>query len=156
MQFCKTINLKFAPMEKAPIATVFRKESFNAAHRLHNPDWDTATNQKVFGKCNNPNYHGHNYRLIVGVKGEIDPGTGYVIDMKVLSALIENEIIERYDHRNLNLDVPEFKDTNPSAENIAIEIWKRLHNKLPAKFQISVRLYETDHNYVEYTGPVND
>lgn len=132
--------------------SVFRKERFNAAHRLHNPLWDDAKNALIFGKCNNPNYHGHNYELIVEVRGEIDPETGYVIDMKVLSGMISEEITERYDHKNLNLDVEEFKQLNPTAENIAVVIWQRLRNRLDARFELRIRLYETERNFVEFSG----
>ena len=120
---------------------VFRKEHFNAAHRLH---------ERVYGKCNNPNYHGHNYELIVQVIGELDPDTGYVIDMKILSDLIKTEVLDRFDHRNLNLDTEEFKDLNPSAENIAIVIYDLLRNKLNPNLDIKIRLYETERNFVEY------
>lgn len=132
--------------------SVFRKERFNAAHRLNNPKWDDEQNARVFGKCNNPNYHGHNYELIVEVRGEIDPETGYVIDMKVLSDLISEEITERYDHKNLNLDVEEFKQLNPTAENIAVVIWQRLRTRLDARFELRIRLYETERNFVEFSG----
>jgi 6-pyruvoyltetrahydropterin/6-carboxytetrahydropterin synthase len=106
----------------------------------------------VFGKCSYPNYHGHNYDLIVEVKGETDPETGYVIDMKVLSTIVKVEVTERYDHRNLNLDLEEFKNLNPTAENIAVVIWNRLRSKLEAKYELSIRLYETERNFVEYNG----
>jgi 6-pyruvoyltetrahydropterin/6-carboxytetrahydropterin synthase len=132
--------------------SVFRKEHFNAAHRLNNPSWDSETNRRIFGKCNNPNFHGHNYELIVRVDGEIDPETGYVIDMKILSDIIHEEVIERYDHRNLNLDVEDFRDQNPTAENIVVAIWNRIKNRLNDKYQLMVRLYETERNFVEYTG----
>lgn len=132
--------------------SVYRKERFNAAHRLFNPKWDEHKNFEVFGKCSYPNYHGHNYDLIVEVKGEIDPETGYVIDMKVLSAIIKAEVTERYDHRNLNLDLEEFKNLNPTAENIAVVIWNRLKSKLDARYELSIRLYETERNFVEYNG----
>jgi 6-pyruvoyltetrahydropterin/6-carboxytetrahydropterin synthase len=132
--------------------SVFRKERFNAAHRLFNPKWDEQKNFEVFGKCSYPNYHGHNYDLIVEVKGDIDPETGYVIDMKVLSAIIKAEVTERYDHRNLNLDLEEFKNLNPTAENIAVVIWNRLKSKLDARYELSIRLYETERNFVEYNG----
>ncbi len=132
---------------------VFRKEHFNAAHRLNNPEWDNATNTKVFGKCNNPNYHGHNYELIVKLTGEPDAATGYVYDMKILSDLIQDNIIERFDHKNLNEDTAEFKNLNPSAENIAIVIYNILRSKIDPKFEIQIRLYETERNFVEY--PVN-
>ncbi len=132
--------------------SVYRKERFNAAHRLFNPKWDEQKNFEVFGKCSYPNYHGHNYDLIVEVKGEIDSETGYVIDMKVLSAIIKAEVTERYDHRNLNLDLEEFKNLNPTAENIAVVIWNRLKSKLDARYELSIRLYETERNFVEYNG----
>jgi 6-pyruvoyltetrahydropterin/6-carboxytetrahydropterin synthase len=130
---------------------VFRKEHFNAAHRLYNPVWSDEKNNDVFGKCNNPNYHGHNYNLEVKVIGEIDPVTGYVIDIKHLSDAIKENILDVFDHKNLNLDVPDFKALNPTAENIAIVIHQKLEKALnnPA-FDIQVRLYETDRNYVEY------
>ncbi len=130
--------------------SVYRKTHFNAAHRLHNPDWDVATNQKVFGKCNHPNFHGHNYDLIVKVSGEVDPRTGYVIDMKILKDLVQAHVLDRFDHKNLNLDTQEFKHLNPTAENIAIVIWQILRPLLDNKFELSIRLYETERNFVEY------
>ena len=133
---------------------VFRKESFNAAHRLHNPVWDEATNEKIFGKCNLPNYHGHNYDLVVKVVGLPDPKTGFVMDMKVLSDLIKEQVIERFDHKNLNLDTSEFKELNPTAENIAMVIYDLLRSKIDAALQIQVRLYETPRNFVEYPAVV--
>lgn len=129
---------------------VYRKEHFNAAHRLHNPAWDDATNQKVFGKCNNPRYHGHNYELIVKLTGTPDPGTGYVYDMKLLGDLVQEVVIERFDHRNLNEDTEEFKNLNPSAENIAVVIYNLLRSRIDRKFDLQVRLYETERNFVEY------
>ncbi|HQV53991.1 MAG: 6-carboxytetrahydropterin synthase [Chitinophagaceae bacterium] len=129
---------------------VFRKEHFNAAHRLFNPGWDDETNEKIFGKCSLPNFHGHNYELEVKVVGEPDPQTGYVMDMKVLSDLIKNEIHSRFDHKNLNLDTEEFKGVNPTAENIAIVIYELLRKKIESKFDLQIRLYETPRNYVEY------
>jgi 6-pyruvoyltetrahydropterin/6-carboxytetrahydropterin synthase len=129
---------------------VYRREHFNAAHRLHNPAWDEATNQRVFGKCNNPHYHGHNYELVVKVTGEPDAGTGYVMDMKVLSDIIQAHVVERFDHKNLNLDTDEFKNLNPSAENIAIVIHGILRPHIPEDCQLQVRLYETPRNFVEY------
>ena len=133
-------------------ATVTRKTVFNAAHRLYNPKWDDATNEKIFGLCNNPNYHGHNYVLLVHITGEINPDTGYVIDLKILSDLIFEHIEEKFDHRNLNLDVPEFKTLIPSAENIAKVIWEILRNVIDKQFDLKVTLYETEKNSVEYTG----
>ncbi len=132
---------------------VFRKEHFNAAHRLFNPDWDEATNEKVFGKCSWPNYHGHNYELEVKVTGVPDEKTGYVMDMKVLSDLIKAEIHSRFDHKNLNLDTEEFKSINPTAENIVIVIYDLLRKKIDSKLDLQIRLYETPRNFVEY--PVN-
>jgi len=132
--------------------SVFRKENFNAAHRLHNPEWDAETNRRIFGKCNNPNFHGHNYELVVQVTGEPDPDTGYVIDMKILSDIIHEEVIQRYDHRNLNLDVDDFRELNPTAENIVVSIWSRIRNRLNDRYDLTVRLYETERNFVEYNG----
>lgn len=134
------------------LITVCRTEHFNAAHRLHNPAWDDARNQRVFGKCNNPNFHGHNYNLTVRLTGEIDPETGYVYDLKRLSDLIKHEVLDRYDHRNLNLDTEEFRHLNPTAENIIVVIWQRLRPHLDAALALSVTLYETDRNFVEYHG----
>lgn len=130
--------------------SVYRKEHFNAAHRLHNPLWDDATNKEVFGKCNNPHYHGHNYELIVKVTGLPDPKTGYVIDMKVLSDIIQNEVVEKFDHKNLNEDCREFVQLNPTAENIAIVIYNLLRDKINPILDLQVRLYETERNFVEY------
>lgn len=129
---------------------VFRKESFNAAHRLNNPSWDEATNKAIFGKCNNPNFHGHNYELFVKVVGIPDTQTGYVMDMKVLSDLIQHHVIEKFDHRNLNEDCVEFKNMNPTAENIAIVIYNILKDKINPELELQVRLYETERNFVEY------
>ena len=132
--------------------TVCRTEHFNAAHRLHNPAWSAEHNQQVFGKCNNPNYHGHNYNLTVRLTGEVDPETGYVYDLKRLSDLIKAEVLDRFDHRNLNLDTEDFRMLNPTAENIAVVIWQRLRAHLAATLALSVTLYETDRNFVEYHG----
>ena len=129
---------------------VYRKEHFNAAHRLHNPMWDEARNNSVFGKCNNPNFHGHNYELIVKVTGVPDAVTGYVYDMKLLSDLIKENVLERFDHKNLNLDTLEFKELNPTAENIVVVIYNILREKIEAAFELKVRLYETERNFVEY------
>lgn len=129
---------------------VFRKEHFNAAHRLHNPEWSDEKNQEVFGKCNNPNYHGHNYNLIVKVAGEPDPQTGYVCDMKFLSDTIKENVTDRFDHKNLNIDVPEFRNVNPTAEHIAVVIWNILRDKIDNKLDLKVTLYETERNFVEY------
>jgi 6-pyruvoyltetrahydropterin/6-carboxytetrahydropterin synthase len=130
--------------------TVFRKEHFNAAHRLHNPEWSDDRNREVFGKCNNPYFHGHNYELIVEVTGEIDPETGYVIDMKVLSDIIRMHILDLFDHRNLNQEVPHFKSLIPSAENIAVVIWQILRDKIDRQLELAVTLYETERNFVRY------
>ena len=132
--------------------TVCRKEHFNAAHRLFNPAWDEARNQQVFDKCNNPNYHGHNYELIVRLTGAIDPETGYVYDLKRLSDLIKREILDTFDHRNLNLDTEEFRHLNPTAENIAVVIWQKLRAHVESHLLLSVTLYETERNFVEYHG----
>jgi 6-pyruvoyltetrahydropterin/6-carboxytetrahydropterin synthase len=132
--------------------TVCRKEHFNAAHRLHQPAWTAEKNTAVFGKCNNPHFHGHNYELIVKLRGDIDPETGYVFDMKMLSDLIKLEIIDKFDHKNLNLDAAEFQHLNPTAENIAVVIWNRLRQKISTNYDLSVTLYETGRNFVEYNG----
>ena len=132
--------------------TVNRRITFNAAHRLNNPAWDEETNKRVFGLCNNPNYHGHNYVLIVKVTGDIDPETGYVIDLKILKDIVDQSITDRFDHRNLNLDVVEFKNLNPTAENIAVVVWNIIREKLDPKFDLSIVLYETERNFVEFSG----
>ena len=129
---------------------VFRKEHFNAAHRLHNPEWSKEQNQEIFDKCNNEYYHVHNYELIVKVTGEPNPETGYVYDMKVLSDLIKENVLERFDHKNLNLDVEEFKHLNPTAENIAVVIYNILRTKIEPSLDLKITLYETERNFVEY------
>jgi len=129
---------------------IVRCEHFNAAHRLHNKNWSDQKNKDVFGKCNNPNYHGHNYDLEVKVIGDCDPETGYVIDTKILSDLIKKYVLDRYDHKNLNLDTQEFKDVNPTAENIAISIYNLLKPKLASDLELKITLYETPRNFVEY------
>jgi 6-pyruvoyltetrahydropterin/6-carboxytetrahydropterin synthase len=129
---------------------VFRKEHFNAAHRLHNPAWSIEKNNSVFGKCSNPNYHGHNYDLIVKVVGMPDPETGYLIDLKFLSDLVKEYVLQKFDHKNLNLDTIEFKNLNPTAENIAIVIYNILREKIDKKLDLQIRLYETERNFVEY------
>ena len=129
---------------------VFRKEHFNAAHRLNNASFDQQKNAAVFGKCNYPNFHGHNYDLIVKVVGEPDPATGFVIDLKVLSDIIKENVLDRFDHKNLNLDTKEFRELNPTAENIAIVIYNILREKIDASLSLQVRLYETERNFVEY------
>ena len=131
---------------------VFRQEHFNAAHRLNNPAWDEATNRRVFGKCNLPHYHGHNYELIVKVTGEPDEQTGFVMDMKVLSDIIQDKVVNKFDHRNLNLDTEEFRNLNPTAENIAIVIHDLLRPEIDDALELKVILYETPRNYVEYPG----
>ena len=132
--------------------TVNRNAHFNAAHRLYNAEWSDARNALVFGKCANPHYHGHNYDLTVSVKGEIHPDTGFVMDMKVLKNLIEVEIEEKLDHKNLNEEVEEFKTLNPTAENIAVVIWNKLRSKLDEKLELTITLYETPRNFVTYSG----
>jgi 6-pyruvoyltetrahydropterin/6-carboxytetrahydropterin synthase len=129
---------------------VYRKEHFNAAHRLENPAWDASRNSSVFGKCNLPHYHGHNYELIVKLVGEPDPATGFVMDLKVLSDLIQEKVLIKFDHKNLNLDTEEFKNLNPTAENIAIVIYELLRPHIPAALDLQIRLYETERNFVEY------
>jgi len=129
---------------------VSRKEHFNAAHRLFNPQWSEEKNNEVFGKCNNPNYHGHNYELIVTVTGEPDERTGYVMDMKVLSDIIKEHVLKHFDHKNLNLDTAYFKNLNPTAENIAIVIWRILRQHIDNQLDLKIRLYETERNFVEY------
>ncbi|PTX59048.1 6-pyruvoyltetrahydropterin/6-carboxytetrahydropterin synthase [Kordia periserrulae] len=132
--------------------TVSRRAHFNAAHRLYRPDWDDAKNDAVFGKCNNPNYHGHNYEMIVSVTGPINPETGFVMDVKVLKDLIKAEVEDAFDHKNLNLDVPEFKNLNPTAENIVVVIWNKLRKHIAASLALEVVLYETPRNFVKYAG----
>lgn len=130
--------------------SVFRKAHFNAAHRLHNPAWTDEKNHEVYGLCNNPNYHGHNYELEVKVSGEVDPETGYLIDLKILKDIIRDHVEKRFDHKNLNLDTEEFKNLIPSAEHICFVIWGILRSHLDSRYDLSVRLYETPRNYVEY------
>lgn len=130
--------------------TVFRKAHFNAAHRLHNPAWTDERNKEVFGLCNNPHYHGHNYELEVSVTGEVNPDTGYLIDLKILKDVIREQVEKRFDHKNLNLEVEEFKLLNPTAENICFVIWRILTKHLDNRYDIGVRLYETPRNFVEY------
>lgn len=130
--------------------SVYRKEHFNAAHRLHNPKWSPEQNELVFGKCNNPNFHGHNYELIIKLSGHPNPETGYVYDLKKLSDLIKENILDNFDHKNLNEDVQEFKQLNPTAENIAIVIYNILREKIEPELDLKITLYETERNYVEY------
>lgn len=132
--------------------TVSRSAHFNAAHRLYRKDWTEEQNNAVFGKCNNPNFHGHNYELIVSVTGAIDPDTGYVIDIKILKDIITDEVETPFDHKNLNLDVPEFADLNPTAENIAVVIWNRIRRRIAEDKSLEITLYETPRNFVTYKG----
>ncbi len=132
--------------------TLYRKAHFNAAQRLYKAGWSDEKNLEVFGKCSNPNYHGHNYELIVGVSGKVDLETGYLLDLKTLKDIIRDEVETPFDHKNLNIEVPEFKDLNPTVENIAMVIWNKLRKRLDDKFDLSVKLYETPRNFVLYTG----
>jgi len=135
-----------------PRVTVHRKAHFNAAHRLYRKDWSDEKNFKVFNKCSNPNFHGHNYELIVSLTGEIDNETGYVFDLGILKNHIKSEIEDAFDHKNLNLEVPEFKDLNPTAENICVVTYQKLRNLLPTNLDLEVTLYETPRNFVSYSG----
>ena len=135
-----------------PRITAYRKAHFNAAHRLYRPDWSDEKNAKVFGKCNNPYFHGHNYEIIVAVTGEIDPETGYVIDLGVLKKIIRSEIEEAFDHKNLNMEVEEFKNLNPTAENICVVSYQKLRKHLPENLDLEITLYETPRNFVRYSG----
>jgi 6-pyruvoyltetrahydropterin/6-carboxytetrahydropterin synthase len=130
--------------------SVFRKEQFNAAHRLYNPAWKEEKNEAIFGKCNNPNFHGHNYELVVRIIGELDPETGYVYDLKKLKEVIRESVIKRFDHKNLNLDTEEFRNMNPTAENIAVAIYNLLRDRIEENYEIKITLYETERNFVEY------
>lgn len=132
--------------------TISRKAHFNSAHRLFNPNWDDAKNFLIFGKCSNPNFHGHNYELIVSITGEIDPETGFVMNLDQLKEIIFQEIDEYLDHKNLNLEIAEFKNLNPTVENIAVVIWNRIRAKLDLKLALKITLYETPRNFVEYSG----
>ena len=132
--------------------TVSRKAHFNAAHRLYRKDWTDEKNNLVFGKCNNPNYHGHNYDIIVSVTGEIDVETGYVIDIQILKDIIKTEVEDAFDHKNLNIEIPEFKDLNPTAENIVVVIYNKIKTKLASHLELEVTLYETARNFVKYSG----
>ncbi len=132
--------------------TVHRKAHFNAAHRLYRKDWSFEKNDAVFGLCNNPNFHGHNYELVASVTGDIDPETGFVIDVKILKDIIKAEVENALDHKNLNVEVPEFQDLNPTAENIAVFIYNKVKAKLDAKFHLEITLYETPRNFVTYSG----
>ena len=134
------------------IVTVSRKAHFNAAHRLYRKDWSDEKNEQVFGKCSNPNFHGHNYELIVSVTGKIDKQTGFVIDMKILKQIIKEEVEDAFDHKNLNVEVEEFKNLNPTAENIVIVIYNKIRQRLDALLDLEVTLYETPRNFVTYSG----
>ena len=134
------------------IVTVTRRSHFNAAHRLHNPDWSSEKNKKVYGVCNRENYHGHNYDLLVSVTGPINEESGYLMDMKDLKLIIKEEVLDRFDHKNLNLDTEEFKNLNPTAENISVVIWNLIRPRIPAVYELKVKLYETERNIVEYEG----
>lgn len=135
-----------------PKVTVHRKAHFNAAHRLFRKDWSDAKNQEVFGRCSNTNYHGHNYELIVSLTGEVNPETGYVFDLGVLKEYIKTEVEDCFDHKNLNLDVPEFESLNPTAENISVVIYDKLKKLIPKHLQLKITLYETPRNFVTYSG----
>jgi 6-pyruvoyltetrahydropterin/6-carboxytetrahydropterin synthase len=132
--------------------TVSRKAHFNAAHRLYRPDWTDEKNDAIFGKCNNPNFHGHNYELVVSVTGSIDPETGYVIDVKELKQIIYDQVEKPFDHKNLNLDVADFKNLNPTAENIVVVIWQKIKTCISESHELEVVLYETPRNFVSYKG----
>ena len=132
--------------------TISRKAHFNAAHRLYRKDWSMEKNTEIFGKCNNPNFHGHNYELIVSVTGEVDKETGYVVDVKVLTDIIKEDVENQFDHKNLNLDVPEFFDLNPTAENIVVVIYDKIKKRIDPNFDLEVVLYETPRNFVTYKG----
>lgn len=132
--------------------TAHRKAHFNAAHRLYRPDWNDEKNSQIFGKCSNPNFHGHNYDLTVSVTGEIDPETGFLIDLKILKDIIKAQVEDYLDHKNLNLEIQEFKELNPTAENIAVVIYNRIKTVLEPKFDLEVTLYETPRNFVTYKG----
>ena len=134
------------------IATVSRRAHFNAAHRLYRKDWTDDTNQQVFGLCNNPNFHGHNYELVVSVTGEIDPITGFVVDVKELKEVIKKYVEDYMDHKNLNLEVEEFKILNPTAENIAVVIYNRIKPHIKSSLDLEITLYETPRNFVTYSG----
>ena len=132
--------------------TVYRSAHFNAAHRLFREDWSDAKNLEVFGKCSNPHYHGHNYELEVGITGAVDVETGFLIDLKILKNIIKEEVENPLDHKNLNVEVEDFKELNPTVENIAIVIWNRLRKRIDAEYEVSVKLFETPRNFVLYTG----
>jgi len=132
--------------------TAYRKAHFNAAHRLYRPDWSDQKNQEIFGKCSNPHFHGHNYELEVGVSGEVDPETGFLIDLKILKDIIKEHVEDKLDHKNLNEEVSEFKNLNPTAENMAFVIYNQIKKHLDAKYDLEVKLFETPRNFVVYKG----
>ncbi|MFT4849262.1 MAG: 6-pyruvoyltetrahydropterin/6-carboxytetrahydropterin synthase [Sediminicola sp.] len=132
--------------------TVYRRAHFNAAHRLFREDWSDARNLEVFGKCSNPHYHGHNYELVVGITGEVDVETGFLIDLKILKDIIKEEVENPFDHKNLNVQVADFKELNPTVENMAIVIWNKLRKRIDGQYEVSVKLFETPRNFVLYTG----
>lgn len=134
-----------------PVVTVTRRVHFNAAHRLHSPELSDAENRETFGPCNNPNYHGHNYELDISLEGEVDPTTGYVADLGEVKRIAQEAVLAKLDHRNLNVDVAEFRDLNPTAENIVVVIWRLLEERLPGRL-VRLVLWETPRNYVEYRG----
>jgi 6-pyruvoyltetrahydropterin/6-carboxytetrahydropterin synthase len=134
-----------------PTVKVTRRVHFNAAHRLHNPSWSVEENRRVFGPCSNPNYHGHNYELEVSVEGEIDPETGYVADLRVVKQIVEERVVQYFDHKNLNVDLPEFQSLNPTTENLVVTIWSLLEGKLPGRL-VRLVLWETPRSWVEYSG----
>ncbi len=134
------------------IASASRVERFNAAHRLHNPKWSDEKNEEFFGLCNNKNYHGHNYKLVVKVTGEVDQESGYLLDLKVLKDIIRSEVTDRFDHKNLSMDVEDFANLNPTAENIAYVAWHRIKKHLDPALELHITLYETERNFVEYEG----
>ncbi len=134
-----------------PTVKVTRRVHFNAAHRLHNPSWSIEENRRVFGPCSNPNYHGHNYELEVSVEGEIDPETGYVADLRVVKQIVEERVVQYFDHKNLNVDLPEFQGLNPTTENLVVTIWSLLEGKLPGRL-VRLVLWETPRSWVEYSG----
>ena len=150
--FCLVLLSLFLSKKMSHRVAVYRTAHFNAAHRLHVPSWTDAENQAFFGLCNNAHYHGHNYDVEVRVEGEVDSVTGYLIDMKLIKQYIEEEVIERFDHKNLNLDTEEFRDLNPTAENIVWVIWQKLRARVPQEMNLGVRLYETPRNFVEFNG----
>lgn len=132
--------------------TISRKAHFNAAHRLFNPDWSDEKNFQVFGKCSNPNFHGHNYELIVSITGEINPETGFVMNLDELKQIIQEQVDDYLDHKNLNVEIPEFKSLNPTVENISVVIWNRIREKLDANLKLKITLFETPRNFVEFSG----